>query len=91
MGRGLTRDEWFAEILHRRRCDRHRHRFPADRRVRRWARRQVVLRDGEYCAHCGATEELVLDHVTPWSQGGSSHPGNLELLCRTCNDIKADT
>lgn len=59
--------------------------------MKAWAYREVARRDGKYCAHCGIAGELELDHVTPWSQGGRSHPGNLELLCSACNDNKSDT
>lgn len=67
-------------------------RFP-DKAHREWATKQVARRDGgKYCAHCGITGvRLELDHITPWAQGGVSHPGNLELLCTDCNQAKADT
>ncbi len=44
--------------------------------------------NGEHCANCGETKDLVLDHVIPIAKGGRSRLGNLQLLCATCNRIK---
>lgn len=33
---------------------------------------------------------LQCDHIHPWSQGGLTSWGNLQLLCRPCNLIKSD-
>jgi 5-methylcytosine-specific restriction endonuclease McrA len=49
---------------------------------------QVSMRDGLYCAHCGVTDALVLDHVLPIARGGTSTPENLQLLCARCNRLK---
>jgi len=43
---------------------------------------------GEECANCGATQNLVLDHVLPIAKGGLSALDNLQLLCALCNRIK---
>jgi hypothetical protein len=51
--------------------------------------RQFVLeRDGYACRHCGATDGLALDHVFPWSKGGSDRAENLQVLCQPCNSSK---
>lgn len=49
---------------------------------------EVYARDDHRCRHCGATENLSLDHIKPWSLGGSDEPDNLQTLCRSCNSRK---
>lgn len=53
-----------------------------------WIRRAVMTRDGHRCQECGATEDLSLDHVQPWSKGGTDTEENLRVLCGTCNRRK---
>lgn len=48
----------------------------------------IYARDGFACLHCGARDNLTLDHIHPWSLGGSDEPGNLQTLCRPCNSRK---
>lgn len=43
------------------------------------------------CAQCAATEELTIDHVYPRSKGGSDHEDNWQVLCKPCNERKADS
>ncbi len=50
----------------------------------------VYLRDGFKCNWCSATEHLTLDHITPWSAGGSDHVDNLLTLCWTCNEHRSN-
>ncbi|WP_067674343.1 HNH endonuclease [Nocardia miyunensis] len=49
---------------------------------------QVWHRDGGACIECGATHYLEFDHVIPLSRGGATSPGNLQVLCRSCNRAK---
>lgn len=48
----------------------------------------VYARDGFACLHCGAEENLTLDHIHPFSLGGNDEPANLQTLCRSCNSRK---
>lgn len=61
---------------------RHRAKIPAA------VRAAVYERDGWCCLHCGTKEGLTLDHIVPWSLGGSDDVGNLQTLCQRCNSSK---
>lgn len=37
---------------------------------------------------CGSRDRVQVDHITPLSQGGSHHLGNLRVLCRPHHDRK---
>ena len=50
--------------------------------------RFVVNRDGGKCVICGASDDLVVDHIVSIRNGGSNHPTNLRLLCCSCNARK---
>lgn len=50
----------------------------------------VFDRDGHACRRCAATNDLTLDHISPWSTGGPDTPDNLQVLCRPCNSSKGD-
>ncbi len=51
-------------------------------------RATVLLRDGSACVRCGSREWLTMDHVYPWSLGGSDEADNLQTLCMPCNRHK---
>lgn len=51
-------------------------------------RQSVYARDGYRCTACGGGDDLALDHVVPWSAGGSDDALNLQTLCRSCNSRK---
>jgi hypothetical protein len=53
------------------------------------AQRQEWL--GTYCAWCGSTKNLTLDHITPVCAGGTATRENAQTLCGRCNNIKAAT
>jgi hypothetical protein len=53
-------------------------------------RAAVMKRDGYACQECGGTRHLSLDHVFPYSKGGTDAADNLRVLCRSCNSKKGD-
>ena len=53
-------------------------------------RATVILRAGGMCAQCGSTDEPQIDHIKPWSKGGTHSLDNLQLLCGPCNRAKGD-
>jgi 5-methylcytosine-specific restriction endonuclease McrA len=61
------------------------------RKIPRHVRELVLERDGHACRHCGGSEQLTMDHVVPWSLGGSDDPSNLQTLCMSCNRAKGAT
>lgn len=54
-------------------------------------RHRIVQEGGGVCFYCGnPLHVLTVDHVVPWSQGGSHHPMNLVAACNTCNTIAGE-
>jgi hypothetical protein len=51
----------------------------------------VIRRDAGRCRYCGKTPKTIhLDHVIPWSRGGSDAVENLVSSCQSCNSRKRD-
>lgn len=42
------------------------------------------------CACCNALENLTFDHIMPKARGGSDTTKNGQILCKRCNEFKAD-
>jgi len=40
------------------------------------------------CVMCGTTEDLELDHIIPYCEGGRSTEDNLQWLCHSCHKKK---
>ncbi len=61
-------------------------------RKRQWikdsVRQEIYDRDGNACIACGSTQRLTLDHILPYTHGGSDDPENLRTLCRSCNSSR---
>ena len=60
-----------------------------------WRLRAIVLmRDGARCQMCGAEArngaQLHVDHILPWSKGGTTTLENLRILCNVCNIGKSN-
>lgn len=68
----------------------------AQRKRKGFSKRQrfeIFKRDGFLCTYCGATpmnSALRLDHVIPFSKGGSDDPDNLVTACFDCNAGKSN-
>lgn len=60
--------------------------------IRPAKRLAIYLRDGLACCYCGATVEdgvkLTLDHLRPYSSGGSNKETNLVTCCHRCNSAR---
>jgi 5-methylcytosine-specific restriction endonuclease McrA len=54
----------------------------------------IYLRDGLSCCYCNETTEqgakLTLDHLVPYSQGGSNRETNLVTCCLRCNSARGN-
>ena len=51
--------------------------------------KREILAAGE-CLFCGTTDNLTVDHIKPWSKGGTHDSFNLQCLCFKCNILKSD-
>lgn len=47
--------------------------------------RKLIFERDKVCQKCGGTFALQIDHIKPFSLGGSTTQSNLRLLCRNCN------
>lgn len=59
----------------------------------RWYRRAIARRDGWACRICHAIdqgEQWEVDHIIPWSAGGSDDSTNLRLTCQACNQQRGN-
>lgn len=58
--------------------------------IRRSVRLAVLFRDGFHCAWCDAGYSLEMDHIVPWSAGGSDRSENLRPLCSWHNTERSN-
>jgi 5-methylcytosine-specific restriction endonuclease McrA len=50
--------------------------------------KKIGERNGYKCMFCGTHQDLELDHIVPFSKGGTDEIENLQLLCKKCNISK---
>lgn len=50
--------------------------------------RDVLLSMPQECAACGDDEDLTVDHIVPWIEGGGNTADNIQILCRSHNCSK---
>ena len=50
----------------------------------------LVKESDGYCRYCVTGEAQTVDHILPWSRGGTNCPTNLVGCCRECNSTKGD-
>lgn len=56
-------------------------------------KKQKYQEQGGICAICGKScqyEEMEGDHIIPYSKGGQTNYGNLQMLCMECNRRKSN-
>jgi len=51
-------------------------------------RNKIFKRDGNKCKKCGSKNNLTIDHIVPFSKGGTTEINNLQTLCKKCNRKK---
>ena len=59
--------------------------------IRQEKRLAIYIRDGLECVYCGSNVEdtkLTLDHLIPYSMGGSNDQTNLVTCCHRCNSSR---
>jgi hypothetical protein len=89
----LTDAEWAAAVIDTvLRIDRRTLLPGTERRspVPRHVRNEVWQRDHGRCVQCEAQDYLEFDHIIPRSRGGADTVGNIQLLCRRCNQKKSN-
>lgn len=50
--------------------------------------KEKLLKEAPFCAICGSTQTLELDHILCASAGGDDDISNLQLLCHKCHQKK---
>lgn len=63
---------------------------PEGRRLSETTRYLVLRRDRCQCVWCGNQGLLEVDHIIPWSAGGSDDMDNLRTLCQRCNQERSN-
>lgn len=90
-GYGGTVLEIVKEAFYKLGCDQKPQNTSTNRRKISGDVRTLVFERNKYrCVKCGSFEGLAVDHIYPYSLGGTDDPDNLQTLCRTCNSSKGN-
>ncbi|MFF0144615.1 HNH endonuclease [Amycolatopsis sulphurea] len=79
-------------VAHCERCG-GRYRRAAGDRVRQAVRRAINRAGRARCRGCGHTfpaQATQVDHIRPLRDGGRDEPGNLQVLCIGCHQVKTE-
>lgn len=63
---------------------------PRTRGIPAKVRYKVYMRDNGECVICGSNINIEIDHIIPFSLGGSHSINNIQILCQNCNRKKSD-
>lgn len=64
---------------------------PAGHTIPTALRAKVYRTYGRRCAVCGSVDQVQVDHIIPWAEGGTDAFENLQPLCTECHLIKSRT
>lgn len=65
------------------------HGRPAGQSIPTALRARVYRAFGRRCVRCGSTDQVQVDHITPWAEGGRTEFENLQPLCSDCHKVKS--
>lgn len=82
--------KWYQENLDKSRLHNRKRRHRKRQLDIKWnlKKETFVLKYFPYCAICGATEKLHIDHIYPLSKGHGLTIKNVSVLCQPCNSSK---
>lgn len=87
----LPAAEHLDAVADQHRADVVRTRYTEDREpIPDWVRSIVLSRDKYQCVYCGGRRHLQMDHIVPWSAGGTDTVDNLRTLCGPCNEKRSN-
>ena len=89
LARKLAKDVDMADRTHRKVVHLWTEARPANRTyIPAYIRKLIFIRDKYRCVKCGSKKNLEIDHAIPDKLISSNGPKNLQLLCRSCNQLK---